>query len=79
MSIFYEQKFVGHQFEGKHVRVFYLDGILDPRDILMREIRGEYEIYSDDKIIPLTGRETGAILVAGMTSMPIESHAADCE
>lgn len=64
---------MGHQFEGKHGRVFYLDGRFDPRDLLMREIRGEYDKYvdgdgqdSDGKMITLEGRETGTILVAGM-------------
>ena len=32
----------------------------------MREIRGEYDKDSHGKIISLTGRETGAILIAGM-------------
>ena len=69
---------IGRQFEGEHGRVFHLDGHFDPRDILMREIRGDYERYSDGKMIAGTGRETGAILVAGMDSTPVESTSADC-
>ena len=69
---------IGRQFEGEHGRVFHLDGHFDPRDILMREIRGDYERYSDGKMIAGTGRETGAILVAGMGSTPVESTSADC-
>ena len=56
---------MGRQSEGQHGRVFYLDGRFDPGDILRREIRGEHETYSDGKIHSLSGRETGAILVAG--------------
>ena len=58
---------IGRQFEGD------LDGYFDPRDILMREIRGDYKKYSDSKMIAGTGRETGAILVVGIGSTPSES------
>ena len=52
------------QSKGQHGRVFYLDGRFDSDNILRREIRDEHEIYSDDKIHSLSGRETDAILVA---------------
>ena len=68
---------IGRQFEGEHGRVFHLDGHFDPRDILMREIRGDYERYSDGKMIAGTGRETGTILVAGTSSTAIRSTSAD--
>lgn len=77
---------MGYQFEGKHGRVFYLDGYLDPREILMREIRGEYDEYidgnggsenSNGKIVTLEGRETGTIIVAGMRLILIRSDATD--
>ncbi len=57
---------VGSQIEGNHGRIFHLDGVLDPR-----EIRGDYERYFNGELIAWTGRETGAILVAGMRSGPI--------
>ena len=57
---------IGRQFEGERGRVFHRDCCFDPRDIVMREIRGEFDKDSHGKTISLTGRETGAIFVAGM-------------
>ena len=59
--IWCERRSIGRQFEGEHGRVFHLNDCFDPRDI-----RGEYDKDSHGKTISLTGRETGAILVAGM-------------
>ena len=66
ISIWCERRSIGRQFEGEHGRVFHRDCCFDPRDIVMREIRGEFDKDSHGKTISLTGRETGAILVAGM-------------
>ena len=67
----------GNHIEGNHGRIFYLDGVLDPRQILMREISGEYERYFNGELIAWTGKETGAILVAGMSQFPFQSDVAN--
>lgn len=73
MSIWYKEKSIRHhQFEGKHCRVFHMNGCFDPRDVLMGEIRGDYEEYSKGEIISSSGREAGAILVAGMVHCPLK-------
>ena len=66
MSIWCERRSIGRQFEGEHGRIFYLDGCFDPRDIVIREIRSEFDKDSHSKTISLTERESGAILVAGI-------------
>lgn len=73
ISIFYsaERNVQGAEPEGEHGRLFHHGGSFDPREILMREIHGDYERYVDGKMVLWTGRDIGAILVAGTGLMPI--------
>lgn len=61
----------GAEAEGNHGRLFHHGGSFDPREILMREIHGEYQRYIDGKMVWWIGKEFGAILVAGTASVPI--------
>lgn len=69
---------IKRQFKGEHERIFYLDNYFNPRNIFIREIRGDYKKYFDGKIIAETKRETDIILIADIDSTFSESTSANC-
>ena len=61
--IWCERRLIERQFEGEYGRVFYLNNCFDPRDIVIYEIRDEFDKDSYNKIISLIERKTDIILI----------------